>query len=170
MQTNYKEKSMIPSDHFTRFYNEVFKFLEDQGEDHLEAYWLEISKNQEKHTLELFKEKGLKGMYEYWDHIRIEENCDMDLKLDDEKLELRMNVCPSLSKVLDNDAEPMKRYCDHCAGWIGPLIDKVDHHLVYDVIDRNKPQCVVKIFKDKEKAIEEEKNAKLLMGWPKNKK
>ena len=90
--------------------------------------------------------------------------------LDDEKLELRMNVCPSLSKVLDNDAEPMKRYCDHCAGWIGPLIDKVDHHLVYDVIDRNKPQCVVKIFKDKEKAIEEEKNAKLLMGWPKKKK
>ena len=73
---------MIPSDHFTRFYNEVFKFLEDQGEEHLEAYWLEISKNQEKHTLELFKEKGLKGMYEYWDHIRIEENCDMDLKLD----------------------------------------------------------------------------------------
>ena len=143
---------------------------EDQGEEHLEAYWLEISKNQEKHTLELFKEKGLKGMYEYWDHIRIEENCDMDLKLDDEKLELRMNVCPSLSKVLDNDAEPMKRYCDHCAGWIGPLIDKVDHHLVYDVIDRNKPQCVVKIFKDKEKAIEEEKNAKLLMGWPKKKK
>ena len=53
--------------------------------------------------LKLFKEKGLKGMYEYWDHIRIEENCDMDLKLDDEKLELRMNVCPSLSKVLDND-------------------------------------------------------------------
>ena len=122
MQTNYKEKSMIPSDHFTRFYNEVFKFLEDQGEEHLEAYWLEISKNQEKHTLELFKEKGLKGMYEYWDHIRIEENCDMDLKLDDEKLELRMNVCPSLSKVLDNDAEPMKRYCDHCAGWILSLI------------------------------------------------
>ena len=59
MQTNYKEKSMIPSDHFTRFYNEVFKFLEDQREEHLEAYWLEISKNQEKHTLELFKEKGV---------------------------------------------------------------------------------------------------------------
>ena len=43
---------MIPSDHFTRFYNEVFKFLEKQGEEDLQAYWLEISKNQEKHTLE----------------------------------------------------------------------------------------------------------------------
>ena len=45
-------------------------------------------------------------------------------------------------------------------------MDKVGYHLVYDVIDRNKPQCVVKIFKDKEKAIAEEKNAKLLMDWP----
>ena len=157
---------MIPSDHFTRFYNEVFKFLEKQGEEDLQAYWLEISKNQEKHTLELFREKGLQGMYEYWDHIRIEENCDLDLKLEEDNLELKMNVCPSLSKVLDNDSEPMKRYCDHCAGWIGPLIDKVGYHLVYDVIDRSKPQCVVKIFKDKEKAIKEEKNAKLLMDWP----
>ena len=41
-------------------------------------------------------------MYEYWDHIRIEENCDLDLKLEEDNLELKMNVCPSLSKVLDN--------------------------------------------------------------------
>ena len=33
---------MIPSDHFTRFYNEVFKFLESQGEDQLQAYFLAI--------------------------------------------------------------------------------------------------------------------------------
>ena len=57
-------------------------------------------------------------------------------------------------------------YCDHCAGWIGPIIDKVGYHLVYDVIDRTKPQCVVKIFKDKEEALKEEKKVKLLMGWP----
>ena len=53
MQTNYSKEIMIPSDHFTRFYNEVFKFLEKQGEEDLKQYWLEISKNQEKHTLEL---------------------------------------------------------------------------------------------------------------------
>ena len=32
---------MIPSDHFTRFYNEVFKFLEKQSEEDLKQYWLE---------------------------------------------------------------------------------------------------------------------------------
>ena len=29
---------MIPSDHFTRFYNEVFKFLEGKGQEDLELY------------------------------------------------------------------------------------------------------------------------------------
>ncbi len=157
---------MIPSDHFTRFYNEVFKFLETQGEDALQEYWLEISKNQDKHTVDLFREKGLEGMREYWDHIRIEENCDLDLDINDDRLELRMNACPSLGKVLDNDADPMGRYCDHCAGWIGPILDRLGYHLVYDVIDRKKPQCVMQVFKDQEKAHLAEKQAKLLMGWP----
>ena len=107
---------MIPSDHFTRFYNEVFKFLETQGEQALQNYWLEISKNQERHTLDLFKEKGLEGMRDYWNQIRMEENCDLEIDLQEEHLELRMKACPSLGKVLDNDAEPMERYCDHWAG------------------------------------------------------
>lgn len=157
---------MIPSDHFTRFYNEVFKFLESKGEAALEAYWLEISKNQEYHTLDLFKEKGLEGMYEYWAHIRDEENCDLDLVLHDDHIDLRMNACPSLAKVQDNDATTMQRYCDHCAGWIGPITDKTGYFLVYDVIDRNKPQCHMRIFKDKQQAREAEKDVALLMGWP----
>jgi hypothetical protein len=67
---------------------------------------------------------------------------------------------------MDNDAVPMERYCDHCAGWIGPIMDKTGYHMVYDVIDRTKPQCVTRIFKDPDKAREAEKDAKLLMGWP----
>lgn len=157
---------MIPSDHFTRFYNEVFKFLETKGEADLEAYWLEISKNQERHTLDLFKTKGLAGMEEYWTKIREEENCELEITRDDNKLELRMTKCPSLSKVQDNDAEPMGRYCDHCAGWIGPIMDKLGYSLVYDAIDRTKPQCVMRIFKDAEEARAAEKDAALLMSWP----
>ena len=116
-------------------------------------------------TYDLFQQKGLEGMYEYWENIRIEENCDMDMDLREDRLELRMNVCPSLSKVMDNDAAPMGRYCDHCAGWIGPILDKLGYHLVYDVIDRQQPQCVMRIFKEKEAALEAEKHAKLLMRW-----
>ena len=137
-----------------------------QGEAALEAYWLAISKNQERHILELIETQGLEGMHEYWSHIKIEENCDMDLDFNEDRLELRMNVCPSLSKVMDNDAAPMERYCDHCAGWIGPIMDKVGYHLVYDVIDRTKPQCTMKVFKDPAAAKAAEGDAALLMGWP----
>lgn len=157
---------MIPSDHFTRFYNEVFKFLETQGEDHLERYFLEISKNQEKHILSLIETKGFEGMLQYWSVIKDEENCELDLGYDEDKFELRMHLCPSLTKAQDNDAGAWGRYCDHCAGWIGPIMDKTGYHLVYDVIDRTKPQCVLRVFKDPEKAKAAEADAQLLMGWP----
>jgi hypothetical protein len=45
-------------------------------------------------------------------------------------------------------------------------MDKTGYHLVYDVIDRNKPQCVLRVFKERAKAKEAEKAAALLMGWP----
>ena len=153
---------MIPSDHFVRFYNEVFKYLEAKGEGELEKYWLEISHHQEHHCLELFKTKGLKGMYEYWEHIRIEENCDMTLTLTDDCLTLEMHKCPSLSKVLDNDATPSERYCDHCAGWIKPLIEKAGFYCAYDIIDNKIPKCREYIYSDK--ALYEKKLKEIAAG------
>ncbi len=156
---------MIPSDHFVRFYNEVFKFLEEQGEEHLRNYWLEISKHQELHCMELFKTKGLKGMVEYWTHIKDEENCDMTINEVNEvegHVELEMRKCPSLSKVLDNDATPMERYCDHCAGWCVPLIKKAGFYPVYDIISRKEPRCKLLVFKNKEDADKAEKKTVLL--------
>lgn len=157
---------MIPSDHFPRFYNEVFKFIEQQGEKELEDYFLEISKNQENHLLDLIREKGFEGMLQYWSVIREEENCELDLGYDEDKFELHMHQCPSLPKAQDSDAGPWARYCDHCAGWIGPIMDKTGYHLVYDVIDRDKPQCHMRIYKDEAKAREAEFDVRLLMGWP----
>ena len=78
---------MIPSDHFVRFYNEVFKFLDQAGPGELEKFWQEIGRHQERHCLELFRTKGLQGMYDYWEHIRIEENCDLRMSLFDDHLE-----------------------------------------------------------------------------------
>lgn len=143
---------MLPSDHFVRFYNEVFKFLEAQGSGHLEKYWLEISRHQERHCLELFRIKGLQGMYDYWEHIRIEENCDLTLDLSEDCLTLTMNKCPSLSKVLDNDATPSKSYCDHCAGWIGPMLRKAGYYYITVTGKPDVPTCEFWIYTDKAKA------------------
>ncbi len=145
---------MIPSDHFVRFYNEVFKFLDRKGGDHLQNYWLEISRHQERHCLELFKTKGLQGMYEYWEHIRIEENCDMEITMHDGWIEFYMKKCPSLTKAIDNDAEPCEKYCDHCPGWVGPLMKKAGFFYIKDMIARDVPECRMYICETREKAEE----------------
>ena len=132
---------MIPSDHFVRFYNELFKFLETLPPEEMQAYYRSVSEHQEMHTLALFKEKGLKGMYEYWDHIRFEENCDLELELHEDRLVKRMKKCPSLSKVLDNDASPCYSYCNHCPGWVIPVLEKAGYVAQYDIIDHRKPCC-----------------------------
>ena len=141
---------MIPSDHFVRFYNEVFKFLDSCGG--LEPYYKEISRHQELHCLEWFRRDGLKGMYDYWEHIRIEENCDMEQTLLEDRLLFRMKCCPSLSKVLDCDAAPCNKYCDHCAGWVLPLMTKCGYYYVENIIGRKVPECVSVITPYKEMA------------------
>jgi hypothetical protein len=58
---------MIPSDHFVKFYSEIFKYLEKQGRKAVDEYYLTISRHQENHCLELFQKKGIVGMNEYWE-------------------------------------------------------------------------------------------------------
>ena len=143
---------MIPSDHFVRFYNEVFKFLDTKNG--LEDYYMEISRHQERHCLECFMEKGLKGMEEYWGTIKVEENCLCTSWIEDDIRYSHMSRCPSLSKVLDCDAEPCAKYCDHCAGWVLPLMTKCGYYYVENIIGRKTPECVSVITPSKEVAEE----------------
>lgn len=143
---------MIPSDHFVRFYNEVFKFIVAKGGNEIGKYYDRISQNQEYHCLSLFKEKGLRGMFEYWEHIRIEENCDMVNHLDEDCYSFEFFSCPSLSKAVDNDAGPCPEYCNHCPGWILPLMTKTGFFAVYNLIDRKLPRCEMYVYRDKMKA------------------
>lgn len=130
---------MIPSDHFVRFYNEVFKFLDEQNG--LEEYYREISRHQELHCYECFMEKGLEGMEEYWGHIRKEENCVSSSYIRDGVRYSHMAKCPSLSKVLDNDAAPCRKYCLHCPGWVIPLMTKCGFYYIDSIIGLDVPEC-----------------------------
>ncbi|HOV62944.1 MAG TPA: hypothetical protein PLG43_03565 [Spirochaetia bacterium] len=153
---------MLPSDHFVRMYNELFKMLEEKGHDHLQRYWLDVSKLQETILGPYIARDGLKGMYDYWERIRIEENCDAEIAYDEEHFEFRMLRCPSLSKALDNDGGACPYYCDHCAGWIYPVIEKYGYYPVTDIISRSEPVCLFRVFKDKAKAEVARREAQLL--------
>ena len=136
---------MIPSDHFVRFDNEIFKYLENKGHEHLEDYFLTISNHQETHCLEQFRKDGLQGMYDYWMVIKKEENCDLDQYIENGQhgkiLKFFMNGCPSLSKVQDNDAGACSMYCSHCPGWIMPIMSKVGFYYIYDLVSLDMPRC-----------------------------
>ncbi|NMA44152.1 MAG: hypothetical protein GX946_12360 [Oligosphaeraceae bacterium] len=140
---------MIPSDHFVRFYNEVFKYLEQHGG--LEEYFQAIAQKQEKFCLETFKNDGLNGVHEYYQKIRHEENCGLDLNLTQNYLQLNMHACPSLAKAMDNDAGASLRYCDHCS-WLMLLCSKAGLYIIYDFMDPKQPQCQSWIFDKLEQA------------------
>ncbi len=141
---------MIPSDHFVRFYNEVFKFLDEKGG--LEDYYGHISRHQELHCLKLFRERRLQGVYDYYVKIRKEENCELEITLNEGELVLWMTRCPSLSKALDNDAGACPKYCLHCPGWTTGLYRKAGLYQIYDLMGLDDPQCCEWIYDDRDAA------------------
>jgi len=153
---------MIPSDHFVRFYNEVFKALETRGREHLVAYWRELGRLQSLVLAERFRTGGLQAAYDYWQVIFKEENCRGHAKLTEDCLELRLDYCPSLSKVLDNDAAPCRSYCDHCMGWVEPVMERAGLYAAHDIESRTEPHCSLRVFRRREDAAAFEAQARLL--------
>lgn len=152
---------MIPSDHFVRYYNEVFKALESRGPGELAKYWADIGELQKRELADSFRKGGLQACYDYWARILKEENCVGQLSLTPDYFELRMDRCPSLSKVLDNDASPCFHYCDHCMGWVRPVMEVSGLYAVLDMQSRTEPHCVFRVYADRAKGQEFERQAKL---------
>lgn len=160
---------MIPSDHFVRFYNEVFKALAERGHEHLEAYWRELGRLQTIELADRFRSGGLAACRDYWARIVQEENCLADLVLTEDYFEFRMRRCPSLSKALDNDATPCELYCDHCMGWVEPVMEAAGLHPAYDIESRSEPHCVLRVYKDLDKARVFQEQAQLPAKGPRRK-
>lgn len=142
---------MIPSDHFVMLYNEIFKFLVKQGPDALDRYYERVAARQGNFTLDEYRRKGLKGVYDYYCRIRREENCDLDLRLTEDCLRLKMNRCPSLAKALESDAGACPVYCDHCPGWCLRVMARVGLWEVYDMKSRAEPVCDEWVYTDRAK-------------------
>ena len=76
----------------------------------------------------------------------------MEISLEKEFFHCKMAVCPSLSKITDNDGGACPKYCDHCPGWILPLMTKAGFFAVYNIIDRQKPECEFFIYEKQTEA------------------
>lgn len=118
---------------FCGHYEWTFQWLHDQGgHDLVRRYWDEaIHQDSQIHAAELITGKGFAGMDQYWDHTLAEEGAEWEVTRRDDVFRIDMHHCPSKGFLIHNGLKQYPDYCDHCLGWIGPLMKKagfvIDH-------------------------------------------
>lgn len=140
---------MISSNEFILLYNEMFKYLESEfGEEELVRFWRYVRDNYLTILDSLVKEKGLKGIHEYWAWILSEEGGRYNITLRDDELVVDIHSCPSVGKLIHNShIIPYKNYCDHCPVLYPPLVEKYGFKMDWYIIDREKGACRMQVHK-----------------------
>lgn len=118
---------------FCAHYEWTFEWLREQGGEPLvRAYWdTAIAQDSQSHAAVLIGTKGVAGMKEYWGHTLAEEAAGYSCTATDHVFRIDMHECPSKGFLLRNGLKQYHDYCDHCMGWIGPVMRRagfvVDH-------------------------------------------
>jgi len=123
---------MLGCQDFCGYYDWSFAYLRKQfGPDAAPALWGDIKLAQEHYT-KAGLAKGLRGLYEVWCGTGEDEQFDWSFILDEAGNVLRwdMKQCPSKGFLLQNDLHGDEDYCDHCMGWIVPMLQAMGGEIV----------------------------------------
>jgi hypothetical protein len=118
---------------FCGHYDWTFEWLRQQGGESLvRQYWDEaIHQDSQRHALELIRKQGFAGMATYWGHTLDHEGAGYHTSAAEGVFRIDMRGCPSKGFLLRNGLGAYHDYCDHCMGWIGPMLKQtgfvVDH-------------------------------------------
>ena len=126
---------MIGCYDFCGHYEWTFDWLEREGGHALlRDYWDEaISRDSQRHAGEQIRLAGFDGMARYWGHTLTEESPDLGFTITAAPgvFRIDMHACPSKGFLLENGLENYRDYCDHCMGWVGPMMREagfvIDH-------------------------------------------
>lgn len=126
---------MIGCYDFCGHYEWTFAWLERRGGHALvRDYWYEaICRDSQQHARELIAREGFVGMAKYWGHTLAEESPDLGFTITEKPgvFRIDMHDCPSKGFLLRNGLEQYRDYCDHCMGWVGPVMREagftIDH-------------------------------------------
>ena len=124
---------MIGSYDFCGHYEWTFVWIEQNfGKEALLSYWRDaIAGDSQLHAATLIHAKGFAGMEEYWGHTLGEEAAGYTAVRTDDSYRIDMHDCPSKGFLISNGLNQHSDYCDHCMGWIGPMMKNagfvVDH-------------------------------------------
>lgn len=118
---------------FCGHYDWTFEWLRLQGGKELvRDYWVEaIQQDSQLHARDLIQSHGIEGMQAYWGHTLIEEGAGYQTASTQTLFRIDMHDCPSRGFLIRNRLNQYHDYCDHCIGWIGPMMREasfeVDH-------------------------------------------
>lgn len=124
---------MLGTYDFCGHYEWTFEWLRQRGDEPLvRRYWKEaIGEDSQIHAANLIKNGGFAGMEEYWGHTLAEEGAGYTAKRSGDLYRVDMHACPSKGFLIRNGLVQYSDYCDHCMGWIGPVMEEagfqIDH-------------------------------------------
>src|SRR4051812_28330701 len=120
---------MLGCQDFCGYYDWTFAFVRQRfGEEALHELWAEaIGGESQSHYSLAGARDGLRGLYDTWTKTGEEENCDWTFTLDEARNVLRwdMRRCPSKGLLINEDLAADEDYCDHCMGWMIPLLSQI---------------------------------------------
>lgn len=125
---------------FCGHYEWTFDWIERiAGREALRTYWADaIGQDSQRHARDLIVQEGIDGMMKYWGHTLAEESPHLGFSIARGKDVFRIDIhdCPSKGFLLRNGLNQHRDYCDHCIGWIGPMM-----HDAGFVIDHEHNHC-----------------------------
>jgi hypothetical protein len=120
---------MLGCHDFCGHYDWTFHYLRRRfGQEAVSELWREaIGFDAQQHYVESGRSRGLAGLYDVWNKTGEDEHCDWTWTLDVERNVLRndMRRCPSKGFLLAEDRHADEDYCDHCMGWISPVLESL---------------------------------------------
>jgi hypothetical protein len=128
---------------FCGHYEWTFDWMERVGGRALvRAYWSEaIGRDSQRHAWGLIRREGFAGMVKYWGQTLAEESPGRGYHFAARPGVFRIDMvdCPSKGFLLRNGLRNYADYCDHCLGWIGPMMR--DAGFVIDHEHNHAGQC-----------------------------
>lgn len=109
---------------FCGHYEWTFEWLRQQGGEALvREYWDQaINRDSQIHARALIIGEGIAGMKKYWAHTLDHEAAGFAITHKDDVIRIDMHECPSKGFLIRNGLAQYHDYCDHCMGWIGPMM------------------------------------------------
>lgn len=119
---------MLGCHEFCGYYEWSFHYVRRRwGRAGVARLWAEaIGSESQRHYSEAAEQDGLAGLYRTWVKTGEDESCDWTFTLNEAHNVLRcdMRQCPSKGFLLAHDLNADEDYCDHCVGWMIPLLDQ----------------------------------------------